>query len=263
MMKISVSNIAWKKEYDTNMYGWLKENNIDGLEIAPTRIFEENPYEELNEAKLFAEDLYENYGLEIPSIQSIWYGRNENIFKSEEDKDILVEYTKKAIDFASVIGCKNLVFGCPRNRNVGEGTNADSGIDFFKILGDYAYAKGTVLSMEANPVIYNTNYCNTTSEAVKLIESVNSKGFKLNLDFGTIVYNKEKLVIIKEKPELINHVHISEPGLARIERRKEHYDLVEILKNSNYKGYVSLETKTTDDLDDIKNTILYIKELYS
>ena len=42
-MKISASNIAWKKEYDEQMIEFLSQNGCEGLEIAPTRIFEEAP----------------------------------------------------------------------------------------------------------------------------------------------------------------------------------------------------------------------------
>ena len=43
-MKLAISNIAWSKEYDEEMYEFLSKNGIEGLEIAPTRIFEKNPY---------------------------------------------------------------------------------------------------------------------------------------------------------------------------------------------------------------------------
>ena len=50
-MKLSISNIAWSTEHDNTMYQFLKDNGFDGLEIAPTRIFPEKPYEHLSEAK--------------------------------------------------------------------------------------------------------------------------------------------------------------------------------------------------------------------
>ena len=58
-MKISASNIGWKKEDDEFMYKWMNSNNVEGLEIAPTRIFVENPYDQLKEAKYWAKSLKE------------------------------------------------------------------------------------------------------------------------------------------------------------------------------------------------------------
>ena len=115
-MKLSISNIGWSNENDVNVYELMKKYGYSGLEIAPTRIFPEAPYDKLKEAGVWVENFKKKYGLCVSSMQSIWFGRQEKIFGSKEERQILVEYTKKAIDFASVIGCRNLVFGCPRNR---------------------------------------------------------------------------------------------------------------------------------------------------
>ena len=64
---------------------------------------------------------------------------------SEEERKILVDYTKKAIDFANRISCKNLVFGCPKNRVSKNENNNDIAISFFRELGEYAKLKNTVL----------------------------------------------------------------------------------------------------------------------
>ena len=85
-MKLSISNIAWEQKYDTEMYVFLKSMGITGLEIAPSRIFPENPYEQKKKATDWKEELLNNYGLEISSMQSIWYGHTERIFGSEEER---------------------------------------------------------------------------------------------------------------------------------------------------------------------------------
>ena len=176
-MKLSISNIAWKAEDDFKVYELMEKYGYKGLEIAPTRIFPEKPYEKLTEAKIWSNELNKKYGFIISSMQSIWFGRQENIFKTHDEREILKDYTKQAINFAVMIGCKNLVFGCPKNRNLAEGADEEVAIEFFKSLGDYAYNLGTVIGMEANPPIYNTNYINNTKSALNLIQKVNSKGF--------------------------------------------------------------------------------------
>lgn len=262
-MKIAISNIGWTPENDSEMYEILRRMHIDGLEIAPTRIIPERPYEKINEAVKFASKIKKDYGLEIPSIQSIWYGKPENIWESEEARKELLDYTKKAIDFAALINCKNLVFGCPRNRAIPQGADKKIGVRFFKELGDYAAEKNTCIGMEANPIIYNTNYINTTSEAISLIEEVNSTGFRLNLDIGTVIQNEESLNTILGHEDLINHVHISEPGLCAIKKRGIHKELVKILNDSAYKNTVSIEMSKQDDLGLIINIIEYVKELFT
>ena len=164
-MKLSISNIAWVDEWNKDVYALMQKYGYTGLEIAPTRIFPENPYDHLDEAQKWRQDLMEEYGFVIPSMQSIWFGKQEKIFGTEEERNSLIEYTKKAVDFATGINCKNLVFGCPRNRNLPNGANEDIAIAFFKELGEYAASKGTMIGMEANPTIYNTNYINDTCSA--------------------------------------------------------------------------------------------------
>lgn len=171
-MNLAVSNIAWEEKQDNYVYQLMKKYGFSGLEIAPTRVFPEAPYNRLNEAAEWAQELKREYDFIVPSIQSVWFGRQEKLFGSEEEKRTLIEYTRKAIDFAAAIGCKNLVFGCPRNRNCPEGAEPDTAIPFFKELGDYAASKGTVIGMEANPPIYNTNYINDTISALELIRQV-------------------------------------------------------------------------------------------
>ena len=196
-MKLSISNIAWAADKDLYVYQIMQKYGFYGLEIAPTRIFPENPYDRLTEAKAWSRSLYESFGIKISSMQSIWYGRQEKLFGSESERKTLSDYTKKAIDFAAVIGCKNLVFGCPRNRNMPKGVSSDVVVPFFKELGDYAYINGVHIGMEPNPSIYNTNYINTTEEALILVHTVDSKGFLLNLDLGTMIENNEAAAQLK------------------------------------------------------------------
>ena len=262
-MKLSISNIAWKSEDDSKVYKLMKKYGYKGLEIAPTRVFPEKPYKKLTEAKIWSKELNKKYGFIISSMQSIWFGRQENIFRTYDEREILKDYTKQAINFAVMIGCKNLVFGCPKNRNLVEGADEEVAIDFFKSLGDYAYNLGTVIGMEANPPIYNTNYINDTKSALNLIQKVNSKGFLLNLDIGTVLQNKESLYEIEGKVKYINHIHISEPGLKIIEKRKIHKQLKEILIDEDYNKYISIEMSKTENLNDLEKIMHYVREVLS
>lgn len=260
-MKLSISNIAWFEQDDDKIYELMKKNGFSGLEIAPTRIIKENPYEAVEEATNWKKKLLDEYGFNVPSMQSIWFGRSEKIFGSEEERKLLSDYTKKAINWAEAIGCRNLVFGCPRNRQLPDDADYDTGIRFFKELGDYAFAHNCVIGMEANPPIYNTNYINDTASALVLIKEVNSEGFKLNLDIGTMICNDEKVGLIEDNVASISHVHISEPGLAKIEHRDLHKEIVNILDCNNYEGYVSIEMGNSNGLDEVEKALGYVAGL--
>ena len=173
-----------------------------------------------------------------------------------------MEYTKQAIDFASCIRCKNLVFGCPKNRNIPENKTENDSIYFFKEIGEYAKTKGTIIALEPNPTIYGTNFINTTKQAFDFVKKMECEGIKVNVDLGTILQNKENLRSIVENINLVHHIHISEPNLAKIEKRKEHQELSEILKEVNYDKYISIEMKRTEKIEEVKETIQYVSEIF-
>ena len=242
-MKLAVSNIAWTPEQDEQVYELLKRYGYTGLEIAPTRIFPDSPYDRWEEAERWAGNLKSAYGFTIPSMQSIWYGRQEKIFGSEEEREVLLGYTRKAVDFAESIGCRNLVLGCPKNRVVPGSVSSEEAdwvaVTFFREMGDYAVSKGIVISLEANPEIYGTNFINRTSEALLLIRKADSEGFRLNLDVGT-----------------------SEPGLGPIKERNLHRQLSSLLRSVDYQGSVSIEMGRHEDISEIERAMRYMKRIF-
>lgn len=261
-MKLSISNIAWSAEYDTEMYQYLHDVGYQGLEIAPTRIFPEDPYDKLSEAKDWAAELKEKYELEIPSMQSIWYGHQEKIFGTKEERSVLIGYTKKAILFAEAIGCKNLVFGNPQNRDTDDvAANYPIAVDFFREIGDYAAEHNTTIAIEANPPIYNTRFINTTEQAVEMVYKCGSKGIKVNVDLGTIIFNNEDVDYLKHIIGYINHVHISEPKLATIQKGLIHKKLFNLLNSYCYSHYVSIEMRNINNIICVRQTLEYVKNI--
>lgn len=263
-MKYSISNIAWGQEHDAEMYAFLKEQGVEGIEIAPTRIFSK-PYDNLEVAHEYAWMLKNKYGLTVSSMQSIWYGVQQSIFGSDEDRVYLIDYTKKAILFAEAMGIKNLVFGSPRNRNMPEGDREEYmkiAKAFFKELGDFAAEHNTVLSIEPNPVIYNTNFLNYTKDACEFVKEVDSPGLKVNVDMGTVIYNRENPHLVKTYKNVINHIHISVPNLEYIGPCKEYSTLKKVLGKIEYEGYISIEMKNQNDIEKVKKAVLYLKEAF-
>lgn len=263
-MKLSISNIAWDSSKDIEVYKLMEKYKFKGLEIAPTRFFDYRPYDCLSEAEKLAKHLKTGYNLEVCSMQSILYGRTESIFESLQNQKIITHYLFKAIEFAKAISCKNLVFGSPKNRCLAKEEDYGVAVEFFEGLGEYALKKGTVMSIEANPFMYGTNFINYTAEAIKIVKEVKSEGFKVNLDFGTIVANRESIGQIATYMEYINHIHISEPGLLPISQRDEHRELASLLREKLYNGFISIEMKKgqDDSLSDIEKVMDYIGEVF-
>ncbi len=138
----------------------------------------------------------------------------------------------------------------------------DIAVGFFTELGEYAAQKGTILALEANPVIYGTNFINTTKESFEFVKEINSNGLKVNFDFGTFLYNQESIHDIEKNIDLINHVHISEPYLEEIQTRTIHNDFVRMLTENHYDRYVSIEMKNMDDIEKVESIVEYTKGLF-
>lgn len=260
-MKISISNIAWGVDNDKEMYHFLENAKVNGIEIAPTRIFPENPYEKLQQAREYRKMLYEQYGLEVSSMQSIWFGRSEKIFEDAMQREKLIEYTKKSFEFANAMQCHNLVFGCPKNRNINSEDDYKIAEEFFGKLGELAKEECTVLALEANPPIYNTNFLNMTMDAFKLVQKIASSGIKVNYDLGTVIENGEKISEVEEMLPEVNHIHISEPYLAEIHYTELHEKLIEILRESSYDKYVSIEMKNLENIEKVKCSVEHLLEM--
>lgn len=259
-MKLAASNIGWAKEQDEELWQLLKDLGYQGLEIAPTRVFPERPYENLPGAALFAGVIYQKYGLAIPSMQSIWFGQTGSIFVPEEAKT-LEEYTAGAIEFANACRCRNLVFGCPRNRSVPAGRKAADADAFFARLGYLAQRRGVVIGLEANPPVYNTNFLNTTAEVFALAKRLASPSIGVNLDVGAMLANGEHPSDFAASMQYVSHVHISEPGLAPVQRRALHRELALLLGAVGYQGFVSLEMKAAPTAE-VRRCLEYVAEVF-
>lgn len=257
-MKLSISNLAWNNEDNQKVYEYLSKKHFSGIEIAPTKLFPESPYTHIDEAVDYFSRVRSNYGLEVSSMQSIWYGQTGNIFHSQEEQMRLQNYTFSAINFASKIGCNNLVFGNPKARNKGDNHTDNEVYSFFKSISDYAYQKGTYVALEPNPIIYGTDFINNTKQAFEFCKNSGCGQLRVNVDLGTIIYNDEPFKWIDNNLNLINHIHISEPYLKKIEKRELHKKL----KTLEFDNYISIEMGLQNTIIDVFEVIDYVAEVF-
>ena len=128
-----------------------QQAGFTGLELAPTRIFSEEPYENLTSALLFGGYLKNRWGFSVPSLQSIWYGQKGNIF-DPADTEHLLDYTAQAFQFAHSLNCPSLVFGCPKNRMRPLGANDAAAEAFFMQAGKKSGFHPVVRVDKSNPL---------------------------------------------------------------------------------------------------------------
>lgn len=270
-MKLAISNIAWEKNEDDLVYFFMEQNGFKGLEIAPTRVWK-NPYDQTEDSLGFFKSSIEKKGLTLVAMQSLLFGRPElKIFETEKTRNETLEYLKKNILLASKLGIKSLVFGSPKNRIVGGmdvKLSREIAVEFFSELGRFSNENNVCFCIEANPKKYNTDFINTTSEALDLVKSVNSKGFGLHVDLGTIIVNNEDCEKVFETAiDFISHFHISEPFLELMsdENLLFHEKAATTLKKLCYDNWLSIEMKKgikESNLDVVKSALEFCSHIY-
>lgn len=262
-MKLAISNIAWDFVDNEEVYLLMKKYGFEGLEIAPTKFFSQNPYNRIEELEALRNDFQEK-DIKLVSMQSILFGRGDlTMFESQEKREELKEYLKKAIIFANKLGIKNIVFGNPKNRISYSKDDYQIAIEFFKELGEMASQNSVNIGIEANPAIYGGNFITNTEDAIKFVQNINSRGIGLNFDLGTTIENKEDLEILYTLKDKVTHVHISEPYLEEIAEKNidYHRKLIFILKDIGYSRYISIEMKSKEGLQNIERIEKCLKYL--
>lgn len=257
-LKRSASNIGWRAQDDEAVWSAMRALGYEGLEAAPTRLVGDAPYRKIPAAARQAAMLRAQYGLCIPSMQSIWYGRTENLFDASGARR-LADCTRRAVDFARAVGCPSLVFGNPRQRNMPEGARPDDALGFFAQISAYARQHGVAVALEANPPVYGTNFCNASAAAFAYARRV--PGLRVNYDLGTLLTSGETLDVLFDNLDLVSHIHISEPQLAPIEPRPLHRALADGLRRAGYPGFVSIEMKA-QSLDTVRRVLEYVAEVF-
>ncbi len=266
-MNIAISNIAWNIEENSVVYGLMQKYRILGLEIAPGKMVSDIELYSEYYIEKFKSEIGE-YGIIPVAMQGILFNRAELRLFDDRSRPALLQYVKKMIDFGSKLGVRSIVFGAPKNRVI-ENQSPEEAQEiaktFFLELGEYAQSRGIYICIEPNPAGYNTNFLNTTEEAVSFVRAVNHSNIKLNIDLGAIQMNKEDMrEALKISLPYTEHLHISEPFLQTIVcDREQHMICAEMLVRHGYNGWVSIEMLSVPDSVDIIEPILkFVTEIY-
>jgi len=247
-MRIAISNIAWTREEDEDVYAVMRETGVAGIEIAPTRVWD-TPYEKTDlEIASFKKNIAAA-GLQLVAMQSLLFGMPDlKLFGSESSRLEMLARLKKCVILASKLGFAPLVFGSPKNRLSGDlAPEKVAGIasDFFTEIGNFAASKKTFICLEPNPREYGADFLTTTRETIDFVKRLGNPGVKVHLDLGAMTVNGEDYEknIIEAAPHAC-HFHVSEPFLGPVgDSAVNHVAVARALISSGYKGWVSIEMR--------------------
>lgn len=273
-MKLCISSLAWDIKNRLNIYKFLSKKEIKFIEILPFKISNLGLYDNYNNyIKLKRE--WEDFGLQAVSMQSLHFGLNNcSLFNSEMERKNLYDYTLKAIEVASILGIKHIVFGSPKLRIVPENMIYNEAYDiafkFFTKLNDEAIKYNVVIGIEPNSKDYGTNFLTNTKDTFEFVKKINLKNIKINLDLSTIILENEN---ISQSIDLVNslnynfHCHISIPYLKNnyIDYKNNLIEYLYKLKTSKV-NYCSIETvinnnNEIENINAINEIIDFIKSV--
>jgi sugar phosphate isomerase/epimerase len=239
-MKFSISNLAWNKSENKKVINFIKKKNISNLEYSFDILKENHPKENFKE-------YYLKKKIKLYSMQSILFGLEDCfVFGSKYQRTKFISEIKKKIIIAKKLGTKVIVFGSPRNKkSFGINKKKMNGI-FLKVMkkiAKFSEKNKIVFCLEANPKIYKCDFLNYTKEALLIVKKINNNFFKLNLDFGTIIFNNESYKkILDNNLGDIGHIQFSLPLLKDISKEKKFFqNVIKFLYQSSYSKVISIE----------------------
>jgi sugar phosphate isomerase/epimerase len=150
---------------------------------------------------------------------------------------------------AGTLGAKACVFGAPKQRDPGDLAPEqawDIARATLRRTGPAFAAAGSALAFEANARRYGCRFVTTTSEAARLVASIDAPGIGLQIDTGTIFLEGEDPVALTAAAPFAVHAHVSEPDL-RPPGAEDHVPIAAGLRHSGYTGSLSVEMRQVDD----------------
>ena len=164
---------------------------------------------------------------------------------------------KKWIDFASVMGAPHIrVFAGSQSKNQSYDDAKKNCIQALEESAEYAAKKGVFLGLENHGGIVPD-----PQKIIDIVSAVNSQWVGINLDTGNFVTDDPYADIEKCAPYAVN-VQIKVEIRRKGQKSSEPADfkrLIEILKKSNYQGFVALEYEAAED--PLTAVPRYLKEL--
>ncbi|MEK7133865.1 MAG: sugar phosphate isomerase/epimerase family protein [Patescibacteria group bacterium] len=268
--KLSVSNIAWKREDADDALAILKKFGIGYVEVAPTLFFDDVPH--VSDERVRAlRDEYLNKGFRFAAMQSLLYGAPEySIFDDEKKRQYLFEYVAEVFRIARLLGIERAVFGSPKNRfmrDIDDPQNEQKAASFFKKLSDTAAEHTVTVCLEANPPEYGCNFITNTFEAIEWVKKIGHSNFKLNLDLNAILMNGSDIDEVMARARgLVGHIHVSAPHIGEIDDASiGHAHIAGAIDRLGYDGFVSLEMRagiSNSDLETLEKNLRIFTKYY-
>ena len=256
-MRLAISVIAWDPDDDAAVVDRLA-SDLDGLEVAPTRIWASWDEATPDAAARWRDEL-EPRGLVVPALQSLLFGvEGASVTGDSQARRTASDHLCAVASIAGALRAHVAVFGSPGSRRRGDLSHEEATRRMREALLPAADAfadKGSAIGIEANPPEYGCDFLTTYAEAAEFVDRMAHPGIVRHLDTGQLLLSGEDPVLDGQPP---SHVHLSAPSLApfRAEPADWHAELVGRLRAAGYDGWVSIEERPEPDgLDGVASAV--------
>jgi len=268
MMRLSLSNLAWPAERESEAFRLLSDLGVTGVEVAPTRL---GPWESLTRPVLADyRSRIEAHGLRVSSLQAILFGRNGlQLLQDQEAFDAMAEHMRVVGGVAETLGARAMVFGSPRNRDAGALSAEqawDIGRERWRILGRIAHDSGAVIGIEPVPAFYGGAYLAAWRDVLRMVRDVDHPGVAVHLDTGCVRLGGDSIAeAVRAAAPWLAHFHLAERDLGPFDAPEmEHAAAARALAEAGYGHWLAIEMREQpgDPLAAVATAVAFAKETY-
>ena len=262
-MRLALSNIAWGRQFDARLLGWLREHGCEGVELAPGLV----EWGDNDEYASELSRLLREADLQCVGLHSLLFERQEWRVVNAADREPMLAYLTNLGERCAALAGKFLVFGSPPARACGELPRDEAWkvlTDFCHNLAERVQPVGVQLLIEPLP---KADLVHNWSEGIALVEAVGHPVFGLHADIRTMASNRSPPSDFEEQAALLRHVHSGGSKLSFIgdDDGVDHRDFGAALSRVGYDGFVTLEmvrAGETPDLPRLEEALDYAKRRY-
>lgn len=269
-MKFSICNELFENWPIERVFRTAAELGYDGVEIAPFTLAES--VEDISgERRKEIVQAAKSNGIEIVGLHWLLV-KPPGMYINHPDETIrrrTRDYLDSLIRFGGDLGGRILVFGSPKQRNVYEGLTYAQAWGYaretFSHGAEIAKDAGVYLCIEALGK-RETDFINTITEAVRMVNEVGKPHFRAMIDIKAISADGRPLPeIIEEAAPFMMHVHANDasgqgPGMGET----DFIPIAAALNKIGYDGYVSVEVfdYKPDPITIARDSLAYLKQTF-
>lgn len=232
----------------------LAESGYDFVELPLAQVMELSDHDFMN----LLEEL-RNTGLPCECCNNFFPG-GIRLTGENASPDRIEGYVGKAMQYASSLGTKVIVFGSSEAKNVPEGFSQDKAfeqiVSALKIMDRYAVQYGIIIAIE--PLNHNeSNIILNLSDYNKLKAAFDFRNIKLLVDYYHFVKENDRAELLVSLMKDVVHVHFAdvEKRAYPISMKQEYRQFIDLLLYSGYRGGMSVEAYSNNPHVDIVNYI--------